>query len=92
MLIDKIKLIADHYGKRNQLRQTEKELIELADVINHFLEGKATLSELIDETADVIVMLRQDIYLMDIENEVSDRAAYKLNRQISRIKAEGDRP
>lgn len=85
---DKLKFIADHYGKMNQLRQTEKELIELADVLNHFADGKAVDVELIDELADVIIMIKQLIYLYDIEKPVSDRAAYKLNRQISRIKAE----
>ncbi len=87
---DKLKYIADHYGKQNQIRYTEKELIELADVLNHFADGKAADVELIDEVADVIIMIKQLLYLLDIEKPVTDRAAYKLNRQIERIKAEDE--
>ena len=57
-------------------------------MLNHFIDGKAADVELIDELADVIIMIKQLLYLLDIEKPVTDKAAYKLNRQISRIKAE----
>lgn len=92
---DKIKHIANHYGIKNQLKKTMEELIELGnetlDYMIAFLGGDEDITtiSLIDEIADVKIMLEQLEYLLELEEEVSDRVNFKLDRQLDRMKVEG---
>lgn len=91
---DKIKHIANHYGIKNQLKKTLEELSELGNETFNYMvaflgnDEDITTIPLIDEIADVKIMLEQLEYLLELEEEVKDRVEFKLNRQMDRIKLE----
>ncbi len=89
MDIEKIKIIADTYGYEPQSRQLIEEMAELTQAINKFWRKDYECDYrkyLIEELADVSIMLQQIIYLLNSENNVEDIIAEKINRQLKRIK------
>lgn len=85
--------IAKHYGLRKQRFQALQELNELSGVLlrrNDQISCKEDFTNsLIDEMADVYVMLEQLKTLYHIDgNSISDRISFKLNRQIERMEQE----
>ena len=95
----KIQYIADHYGYEPQSRQLIEEMAELTVAINK--AWRKTLDtvdkipnmddeeRIVEEIADVEIMLRQIKYLLGVdEDELSQIAERKLDRQIERIKNE----
>ena len=81
----RIKTIADHYGIKEQLRQLAEECCELAVEANHSAR-KGTTVKIIEEIADVVIMMEQIIYLVGIDRKDIDEVIdYKLNRQLERI-------
>ena len=83
---ERIKTIADHYGIKKQLRQLAEECSELAVEASHSAR-KGTTVKIIEEMADVLIMIEQVIYLANIDKcDIEDCIDYKLGRQISRIK------
>ena len=82
----RIKTIADHYGIKKQLRQLAEECSELAVEASHSAR-KGTTVKIIEEMADVLIMIEQVIYLAGIDKcDIEDCIDYKLGRQITRIK------
>lgn len=82
---ERIKTIADHYGIKEQLRQLAEECCELAVEANHSARKGVTV-KIIEEIADVAIMMEQIIYLAEIDRKDIDEVIdYKLNRQIERI-------
>ena len=87
---DKLQMIADHYGIKKQLRQLAEECSELAVEASHSAR-KGTTIKIIEEIADVQIMIEQIIYLAKIDKcDIEDCINYKLDRQIKRIKEEKD--
>ena len=87
---DKLQMIADHYGIKKQLRQLAEECSELAVEACHSAR-KGTTVKIIEEMADVEIMIEQIIYLAKIDKcDIEDCINYKLDRQIKRIKEEKD--
>ena len=87
---DKIQTIADHYGIKKQLRQLAEECSELAVEASHSAR-KGTTVKIIEEIADVQIMIEQIIYLAKIDLcDIEDCINYKLDRQMKRIKEEKD--
>ena len=87
---DKVQMIADHYGIKKQLRQLAEECSELAVEASHSAR-KGTTVKIIEEIADVQIMIEQIIYLAKIDKcDIEDCINYKLDRQIKRIKEEKD--
>ena len=87
---DKLQMIADHYGIKKQLRQLAEECSELAVEASHSAR-KGTTVKMIEEIADVQIMIEQIIYLAKIDKcDIEDCINYKLDRQIKRIKEEKD--
>lgn len=95
----KIKEIADHYGYDAQSRQCIEEMAELTQAINKWWRvcGNGQRTEesiaecrynLVEEIADVQIMLYQLGYLLDSRLEVSEIITKKLDRQLERIKRE----
>ena len=81
--------IAEHYGLDCQEGQTISELSELLHVMTRrpSQRGIDWSNCLVDEMADVIIMLRQMCFLHGIDPcEVNERINYKLNRQLERMK------
>lgn len=86
-LEDKIEIIAHHYGLESQLNQTTEECGELITAINKF-KRYGDVEHLIEEMADVEVMLDQLKYLLKCEDSIHDIKEYKINRQLKRIDEE----
>ena len=98
-LEEKIKIIAEHYGYDAQSRQCIEEMAELTQAINKWWRvcGNGQRTEesiaecrynLVEEIADVQIMLYQLGYLLDSRLEVSEIITKKLDRQLERIKGE----
>lgn len=81
--------IADHYGLKNQLRQLAEECSELAVEANHSARKGSVTVRLIEEIADVEIMLDQVRYLAGIqESDVLETRFYKIERQLKRMRQE----
>ena len=86
----RIKTIADHYGIKKQLRQLAEECSELAVEASHSAR-KGTTVKIIEEIADVQIMIEQIIHLAKIDRcDIEDCINYKLDRQMKRIEKEKD--
>ena len=71
-----IQKIADYYGLDNQLNKTIEECAELIQALVKLESRENT----IEEIADVQIMLKQMLYLLDCEKEVEKVMEYKINR------------
>lgn len=84
----KCRIIADHYGINNQLQIAIEEMSELTKEICKHNRKFNNTAMLIDEIADVSIMLGQLCYLFCITGQVNTRIDYKLDRQLKRIEEE----
>lgn len=74
--------IINHYGKENQIRKAIEELDELKEALNE----NHTKDHIIEEMADVLVMLTQLALIYDIDPAVvNDMMEYKIDRTIERM-------
>ena len=96
--------IAKHYGYESQSRQLIEEIAELTVAINklwrveRFCDRKNIMDvkgfsypevkEIIEEIADVEIMLSQIKYLLDCNEEVEQEKERKILRQLERMKEE----
>lgn len=84
---NQLKYIANKYGKESQLRQLQEECAELIVASSKILrKSDKAINNLIEEIADVRVMVEQIEYLYGIKNLVEDEMEYKLQRQLERMK------
>ena len=87
---ERIKTIADHYGIKKQLRQLAEECSELAVEASHSAR-KGTTVKIIEEMADVQIMIEQIIHLAEIDRcDIQDCINFKLDRQMKRMEKEKD--
>ena len=85
---ERIKTIADHYGIKKQMRQLAEECSELTVEASHSAR-KGTTVKIIEEMADVEIMIEQIIYLAKIDRkDIEECIQYKLERQMKRIEDE----
>lgn len=85
--MDILEKAVEKYGKK-QLDQAQEELAELIVAISKYKrnENKFTISNVIEEIADVNIMIKQVMMLLDIkEFEVKSEEIYKLNRLKKRM-------
>lgn len=90
-----IEQIANHYGLKDQCDQTIEEMAELTVAIRKFWRysgydadtSNALKENIVEEIADVGIMLDQLQILFDVEKEVKVVRAEKLLRQKERMKA-----
>ena len=82
-----IEKIAMHYGFVSQSRQTIEEMAELTVAISkiHRDWNKEHLDNLIEELADVQIMLEQMIYLTGSKYDVQAVIDSKVKRQLKRM-------
>lgn len=76
-------IIKQHTVKEQQFKAVE-ECVELADVIIHYQKGDATISDLVDELADVLIMCNQIMIIHQCRDDVEQRIDYKIARQLGR--------
>lgn len=67
--------IAEHFGLENQKVKTIEECSELITAI-----AKNDINNIIEEIADVQIMLRQLVHLYNIGYDVEEMIEFKLNR------------
>lgn len=88
----RIKKIALNYGYDRQSIKLIEEMAELTQAIAKHRESKdkaATLVDIKGEMADVLVVMDQMKYLLNIKDEqLEEIVEYKINRQLLRIKSE----
>ena len=89
---DRIKRIADHYGLNSQLNILQEELAELIQAVSKYRRGDP--SHIMEEIADVYIMLDQVTYLLqkttgvDLNYLISLNGEKKIRRQLRRIQEE----
>lgn len=93
--MDRITKIADHYGIEHQLEKTLEEIRELKEEISNYLfdykmELDQSVIPIIDEVADVKIMIAQLEYLLKIKEDVDERIDFKLKRQLERMREEDE--
>ena len=81
---EKLVKIANHYGYESQIKKLFEEMAELTVAI-----CKDDRENIIEEIADVEVMLEQMKILLDCEGSVFLEKMHKVDRQIERMKNEG---
>ena len=85
--MDILEKAIEKYGEK-QLDQAQEELAELIVAISKYKrnENKFTISNVIEEIADVNIMIKQVMMLLDIkEFEVKSEEIYKLNRGMTKL-------
>lgn len=96
---DKLLQIIKHYGIGKQLKYIHSEYYELDEIIvqyeqakrfmSNVIELRLTKEHIVEEIADVMVMLKQFQYWYDIEDEqIKNIMEIKINRQLERIEKE----
>lgn len=85
--------IADHYGLSAQLDILQEECAELIQAVSKF--RRTQNSDIVEEIADVYIMLNQVVYLLnknvetvDVEEFVACWMEKKIRRQLERINAD----
>lgn len=92
---NRLKTIADHYGLDSQLNILQEELSELIQAVSKYRRGDQ--SHILEEIADVEIMLDQVKYLLGKYPEIPHFIIYesiqgiredKIKRQLNRITEE----
>lgn len=86
----KLLTIINHYGINNQQRKLEEEVFELQEAITKYeYSDFAYTTEIMEELADVQVLLDQVRFYYDIEWKDKNKIMVeKIERQLERIKNE----
>lgn len=87
--VHRIKLLASHYGLYHQQDKLLEELHELEEAIGDHKQfpNPYTKAHVAEEMADVLVVCRQIMQIMDIPvSDIMSRANFKVNRQLWRIR------
>ena len=83
--------IINHFGLRNQLKKLNEECYELIEAIIDFEDDNAsnsTKENIIEEMADVMVLLRQfQEYYNITDIDIAFKMLYKTNRTLERIES-----
>ena len=81
-----LKTIINHYGLTNQLKKLSEEVYELQEAILLDEGDNKSLHHILEERADVEVLLRQlDLYFDINYNDFTGIMVKKINRQLERI-------
>lgn len=87
---ERLKVIAFRYGKESQVDVAIEECSELIKALLKDRRKKANiLEDIVDEIADVQIMLEQLQDLYDCKAEVDARITFKINRQLERMNLKG---
>lgn len=78
-----------HYGYRAQIDQTIEECAELIVALRHHLRGRASGSQVIEELADVQIMLAQMFLIFGAE-DVQEQIRRKILRLDQRMEGRPD--
>lgn len=87
---ERVEKIADHYGLKHQFKKLIEESLELiaAALVYLFLKKtEARKDHLIEEAADVAIVIAQIVYLLKSDEKMEIWIDYKLDRTIKRMEA-----
>ena len=96
-IFEKCKTIADQYGHEPQSRMLQEEAAELIQAVNKYyrstnavgLKSGEAADNLVEEMADVIIMIIQELMLQRTDIELfAELLNLKLDRQIKRMEGE----
>lgn len=73
------------FGSHNQLVVAIEELSELQKEICKFFRHEGTVENLVEEVADVSIMIEQIKFILDIEDDVNKVMGEKIERLKRRI-------
>lgn len=93
MIDERLKQIADHYGLDEQLNMLQEECAELIQAASKYKRRKLIddYQHIVEEIADVEIMIAQVKYLLKMPNyHVDCVKEEKIKRQLERIQKEGD--
>lgn len=82
---DVFRLAEVKYGAQVQMEKTCEECAELIIALHRFGSDRCKVADVIDELADVKIMVRQMELIFNVEDRVDKRVAYKVKRLESRI-------
>ena len=83
---EKLLKIIDKFGINNQQRKLAEEVFELNEAITKHEALGGQYKHIVEELADVMVMLKQFQYYYDIEQEeIEEICKQKIDRTIDRI-------
>lgn len=86
----KLQLIIDTYGTKTQIDMAIEECSELTKALLKARRGNdeptVLRDAIIDEIADVTIMLEQLKIIYNCTEAVNNRIEYKINRQIERLR------
>lgn len=95
-LVKKIQQIANYYGIDNQVSIAQEELAELIQALSKWRRANScadvlnAYADVIEEMADVTLMLQQIRYLLDLnDDDITHGITLKVERQLRRIAEEG---
>jgi NTP pyrophosphatase (non-canonical NTP hydrolase) len=81
-----IKYIAKHYGFHHQLTKTVEECGEFIVALSKLANDEGSRADVVEEMADVMVMLQQMQYFLCIDlSELHKAIDVKVKRQIERM-------
>lgn len=84
--IDLMKKVIDVWGAKAQTLVVLEEMAELQkEILKNINRDKDNIAEIIDEVADVEIMLEQLKYIYQIENQVAERIPVKLEKVAKRL-------
>lgn len=91
--VEKMKQIIAYYGRRAQCVKAIEELAELQQELAKYINLKAPIAydttDMLEEIADVLVMVNQVIIMFEINQEVlEEKSVEKLDRTLERIETE----
>lgn len=96
-VFEKCKIVADYYGHEPQSRMLQEEAAELIQAVNKYyrstnavgLKSGEASDNLVEEMADVIIMIIQELMLQGTDIELfAELLNLKLDRQIKRMEGE----
>lgn len=87
---NKLNTIIEHYGRDKQILQAVEEMSELQkELIKHVNRRANNRKDVIQEIADVQIMVDQLKEIFECNEEVEEVIEYKIERTLERIKGEG---
>jgi NTP pyrophosphatase (non-canonical NTP hydrolase) len=99
-IAEEARMIAEHYGYEEQSNQLVEECAELVQAISKYRRAKKKgippitqmmFENLVEELADVSLMIEQVKHLLQItEEDIQANMIYKINRTKVRLETEGE--
>ena len=85
---NELRKIIAHYGARTQIEKAVEECAELIQALMKPRNPREIIDSVVDELADVSVMVEQLKLIFFCADQVEERIAFKIKRQLERIEKE----